>query len=285
MDAVGVARQVDPHRSDRIVRSRWHDDLAVASIIADSVGVVGVVGPGRDADHAQVARGRGAGRTADGGRIEGQQPVVRVIGADRAFGLGHHNAGHVGGQVRLGDGGDDDGLTRLAEIDAGVEGAQQAFGHVELLGEGFQRRGVAYGLQLRHGLKVGRDLTNEGAGQIGGGDDVVGQHLAVVARCQSLEDLGVQNAVFGQARGLLEGGDGLTRVVAAQTVDHARREVGAVQQDLRAGDRRIGRGRRGCSVRCGRRRGLEHRRLDGLARQGGRRRDSGWLFRLWRLGG
>ncbi|MNE36236.1 hypothetical protein D3C80_1300390 [compost metagenome] len=180
MDAIGVARQVDPHRAHRIVRSRRHDDLAVAPIIADPVGVIGVVGVGRDADDGEVAGGRGAGRTADGGRIEGQQLVIGVIGADRAFGLVHHDAGHVAGQVGLGDGGDDDGLARLAEVDAGIEGVEQTLGHVELLGQGLQRRRVADGGQLRHGLKVGRELTNKRPSQIDGGDGVVGHDLARV---------------------------------------------------------------------------------------------------------
>src|SRR5690606_4073315 len=99
------------------------------------------------------------------------------------------------------------------------------------------------------------------------------------------EDLGVENAVLGQVCGFLEGGDGLTRVVAAQAVDNAGREVGPVQQDLCAGDGRIRRGGRRLAV-CDRRRGGgEHRRLNRVASQCRSLCRGGWLFGLWRLGG
>ena len=58
MDAVTVLRQVDPHRSDRIVGPGGHHDLPVTAVVAEFGRIVGVVRLGRDAEDRPIESDR-----------------------------------------------------------------------------------------------------------------------------------------------------------------------------------------------------------------------------------
>jgi hypothetical protein len=163
----------------------------------------------------------------------------------------------------------------LPKSTPGLRACQQRLVHVELLGQQLQRRAVAEGRQLGHGLVVVLgDVGRERAGDVLLGDHVVGQGRIGVGG-QGVPGGGAQLAVHGQAVGLLEGADRQGQVVALLAVDDAGREVGAVQQHLGAGQvGLLGVGRRGGRVEGGGVHGLGHRRGRGRSR-GGRGGDQG----------
>ena len=260
MDAKGRLVEVDPDYADRPVRPRRQGQrLVIVALLEVEVGVVGigrVDGDGGDLEGA-IRRGRLAGAHGHG--------VIRhdaaILGAgdqaagglvdldlrDRPFGALLH-VEHMD-------------LAARAEIAAGVQGAQEIHVKVEFLGQRLCRVGVAQQVLLgQFGVILGQaagDLREIFLGHGMGARD---------ARClrtaQPGPDFRIHLAVHGQTLAGLECGNCAGGHAAAKSVDHAGRDIGAVQQHLHlGGDRRLPLGQRAAFIGGG---------VDGLGVGGGK---------------
>ena len=292
MDAIGVARQVDPDRADGIVRTGRDHDLLSALAETEARGVVEIVGPGSHAHDGQAAAGRRVVAAADRGREVGDQGPRGVEGPHCAVRLVHLDASDRG-QGGLAQGGHQDGRTCSAEIDPGVERLEQGLGDVEAFGQTLARRRI-----LGPGLglfgKVSARRRAEGAGHIRLGQAIFGGDRGCVGSGQRLDQGRIGSVARAEVLGLAILGDGQAGVLARQAVDLARREAGAIQQDLQSQQASVGRGlalarRGGLACRLRGRRGGRGRRghavLDLLACENARRgrRGGGLLARDGRL--
>ena len=251
VDAIGVARQVDPDTADRVVRPGG-DAHPLALAEGQARGVVEIVGLGCHARHRQVAGRREVVAAADRRRIEADQGSGGVIGLDRLLGLVDLDPRDLG-QGAVDQGGDQDGHPGAGEIHRGVQGLEQIFGHVEPLGDPF-----AGGREVRTLGGLGRQVLAgrgraEGSADVGRGQDVFGHHGLGVGRGQGLDQGCVDGVAGPQSPGLTIGGDGLSDVLAVQAVDDPGREGRPVQQHLQPDHGGVGRRGRRLAVR--RRRG------------------------------
>jgi hypothetical protein len=105
---------------------------------------------------------------------------------------------------------------------------------MEFFRQQLERASIAEMVELRHVLEILRHVDHERPFDVALADFVLDERRLAPGFDQLGKSLFVELAVCVQAANLLEGGDCLSRVLTGFSVDHARREIGAIEQDLRA---------------------------------------------------
>ena len=87
-------------------------------------------------------------------------------------------------------------------------------------------------VKLRHTLEILRNVDRERPFDVALADLVLDERRLAPSFHQLGKSLFVELSVRAQSARLLEGGDRLSRVLAGFSVDHARREIRAIKQNL-----------------------------------------------------
>ena len=255
VDPIGRGREIDPDQADRIVRTLPDGELPFGlHPFPRELRIVMVLGIPGDADHLEDAARRGLLLAAHRRRIEAEELAVPVVGAHVARRLVHHDRRRdgtlavlrrnrldrmaAGGELHLRHVGHDDLGSGALEIGARVEPLQQAFGHMEFLGDLRRRARVRKAGEPRHRFQFRRDDPGERPGDVRLGDRIglqdrrrTGGRELIPGRC--VEAPGDREPVD-----LLKGADGFAEVVSVKTVDCAGRETGPIEQRFGLGDQR-----------------------------------------------
>src|ERR1700681_2611249 len=105
---------------------------------------------------------------------------------------------------------------------------------MEFFRQQLERAPITEMVKLRHTLEILRNVDRERPFDVALADLVLNERRPAPGLHQFGKSLCVELSVCAQPARLLEGGDRLSRVLAGFSVDHARREIRAVEQNLRA---------------------------------------------------